>query len=309
MRDHDKSNGRDAQQRRERRHLKVVGGKDHDMSSFDPRGFYWDPLAYPRYARWRLENGAKVPKQLNGFTNAKSDDPSTWTTRARAEAFDKIGFMLGYVEEAGEYVCGLDCDKCLNEGEVTFPIVKQIVARFGLNEVSVSGRGLHVMFTMSPADVEWARQKYGINYRKVVIPKNDEHGEVALDFDHRFYTFMDDTRGEWRQATRTDIEWLFGLREEKAGKGQKDFSGSGYGWDFMRERKAAGDNQEQATAKVLKDKGPAGEWARRADARQLANAWQKCNAKKRDDVAPDIICDFRSSNRRMVTGSWFGMKS
>ena len=41
----------------------------------------------------------------------------------------------------------------------------------------------------------------------------------------------------------------------------------------MRDRKAAGDGYEEACAAIKADKGPAGEWARRVDDRQLQRAW------------------------------------
>jgi hypothetical protein len=252
--------------------------KLHNMSDFDPDGFYWNPLAYPRWVRWRLENGKKVPKRPDGFTNAKNNDPSTWVSRARVEQYDKTGFMLGYVEEVGEFICGVDSDKCVSDREIAFPAVKQIVARFATyTKFSTSGRGLHVMFTMSPADVEWARQKYGINYRKVVIPKNDEHVEVAIDFDHRLYVHTDDViETRWRRATRADIEWLFSLREEKS---EPDDTESGYAIRFFMRCIRKRMDKDEAVKAILADNGRTGHWAKtkgvEENYREINRTWEE----------------------------------
>lgn len=55
---------------------------------------------------------------------------------------------------------------------------------------------------------------------------------------------------------------------------QRDESGSGYGFRFLRDWKYQGLSYEQARDAIRADQGPAGEWARRSDERQLRRAWE-----------------------------------
>jgi hypothetical protein len=54
-----------------------------------------------------------------------------------------------------------------------------------------------------------------------------------------------------------------------------DESGSGYGFRFMAECKRRGLSYAAACEAILADTGPAGQWARRVDDRQLRRAWHR----------------------------------
>ncbi len=92
-----------------------------DLSGYDPDGPDWSPLSHRRWLSWRYvrkkdsKRPSKVPISVNGGAGSVSD-PTTWGTRAQAEqrGGDGVGFVLGYVEEQGEYICGIDLDGCLD---------------------------------------------------------------------------------------------------------------------------------------------------------------------------------------------------
>src|SRR3972149_56503 len=103
----------------------------------------------PQWVLWKLEerNGkpTKVPYQINGH-QAKSDDPTTWSTFAKVVAtykrgkYSGIGFMF-----ADNEIVGIDCDHCIENGQITAE-GQEWLKRFGsYAEISHSGKGLHVI--------------------------------------------------------------------------------------------------------------------------------------------------------------------
>jgi hypothetical protein len=57
--------------------------------------------------------------------------------------------------------------------------------------------------------------------------------------------------------------------------GERDDSGSGYGFRFMQDRHGEGMSYEQAREAILADEEEAGEWANRTDERQLKRAYER----------------------------------
>ena len=113
-----------------------------------------------------------------------------------------------------------------------------------------------------------------------------EHQEIALDRG-RFYTI---TRKQIAGSTTLlrpveidDLRWLIDVvgpeflrsHRERVDRPGRDESGSGFGFRFMRDHKAAGRTYEEARAAIMADRGEAGEWARRSDHRQLRRAWER----------------------------------
>ena len=98
---------------------------------------------------WRLENRdgkpTKVPKNPRTGSNAKSNDPTTWSTFADAVAaapsFDGVGIMFA------ADLCGVDLDDCRDPetGELE-PWAAEVVADLdSYAEASPSGTGVHIL--------------------------------------------------------------------------------------------------------------------------------------------------------------------
>ena len=91
----------------------------------------------PRWVAWRAEDRkgrvTKVPYSATGSGRAKADDPSTWGTRAQAEATAStlsrplgggVGLELGSLDgdHAGLILAGIDLDTCCPEGGAFEPV-------------------------------------------------------------------------------------------------------------------------------------------------------------------------------------------
>jgi hypothetical protein len=120
----------------------------------DPAGIPEELKALPQWVVWRCENRkgkvTKVPCDAKAPTRlASSTAPSTWSTFNQAlaahqtAAFDGVGFVFA----AGGGLFGVDLDGCRNPvmGAVE-PWAVDIMSRLNTYcEVSVSGRGIHVI--------------------------------------------------------------------------------------------------------------------------------------------------------------------
>ncbi len=107
-----------------------------------------------RWVLWCLEehdgNTKKVPYGRHGY-HASSTESDSWFTYMDAwdaysnyDDFDGIGLMFDGT------ILGVDFDKCLQDGEITDPIVKAFVhAADSYTDISPSGTGLHVYFKLS----------------------------------------------------------------------------------------------------------------------------------------------------------------
>jgi hypothetical protein len=170
----------------------------------------FDPLAdEPRWVAWcnELRGGklTKVPKGAN-CRNARSDDPSTWGTRAEAEAWAAqvvngqgggIGIQLG--DLGGDtHIAGSDFDSCISQdGSLADWARAFLVATPSYCEISPSGRGLKAFFYCASDDVRRFLELVGITdpnqwgfSRSIPGERSKaDHGPgVELYFSGRFFT-------------------------------------------------------------------------------------------------------------------------
>jgi len=248
------------------------------MPRFDPDGPDWLPFVYPRWVAWEYveRNGKriKMPRSVNGGVGSVSD-PRTWGTKeeAKARGGNHIGYVLGNVPDQGEYICGIDLDGCLVDGEVRDEVSREILRRFDTySEVSPSGRGIHLLFTVQVEDV----QSLGLSGRHTIRAGRGGHDEIALDVSGRYYTvtgkIYDGRRTVWRMS-REALVWLLGLREHK----RYELDNTGNGWAcryLMSWYRKHGDDYDKALRALKTNQGRAGEWARRVDTRQHERAWE-----------------------------------
>ncbi len=108
----------------------------------------------PRWVLWRIVdrigNPTKLPKRLDGYSNAKSNDPSTWGTFEEAvDALKRIndpalgiGFMLG------DGYAGVDFDLAIVDDQVTgwARDIYRSIKHFSYVEFSPSGKGFKATF-------------------------------------------------------------------------------------------------------------------------------------------------------------------
>lgn len=106
-----------------------------------------------RWVNWKLEtvNGdlTKVPYNPHNRYKAKSSDPETWGTYDQAKTVsDKIGIVL----HDKKLIC-IDIDNCLENGEITHPMKKEIEDFINLSnsytEISQSGNGIHIFLSIT----------------------------------------------------------------------------------------------------------------------------------------------------------------
>jgi hypothetical protein len=236
-------------------------------------------------------------------------DWRTWATRdealARWQQLDEagigegggVGIVLGRIDEA-LFMMGVDLDSCFDADNVLTPWASEIVDRLSTYcEISPSGRGVKAFFLAYIGELNAIRELFGKNGEGKWLARRqfavDQHLEIAVDCG-RYYAVTDVLFDGCPPTLRTvpleDIKWLIEEagprflqmhgRPPRNGRRQNggDNSGSGYGFRYMRERKQAGDTFEQACAAILGDTGPAGEWARRVDDRQLRRAFDNNNS-------------------------------
>ncbi len=106
-----------------------------------------------RWVNWKLEDRkgkkTKLPYTIAG-TLASSTDPKTWATFAEAQ---KASPDVGIVFAPDCLLLGIDIDKCLEGTNITHE-EKELIAQFIVEadtytEISPSGTGLHLFFTLS----------------------------------------------------------------------------------------------------------------------------------------------------------------
>jgi hypothetical protein len=133
--------------------------------------------------RYRFRDGTwtKVPEQPSG-KNARTNDPSTWSTFDDALATyeaDPTLDGIGYIFAEDDPYCGVDIDKIKNDPE-RLDWALGIVKRFGTyTEWSVSGNGLHLIGEGRMPDVGSAPQK----------GRNDTDKGLEAYSRRRFFTF------------------------------------------------------------------------------------------------------------------------
>jgi putative DNA primase/helicase len=169
-----------------------------------------------RWVAWRNElrggKPTKVPYAPSG-KRAKADDPSTWGTRAAAEARAAkivngqgggIGIELG--DLGGDvYLAGLDLDSCLGEDRIVAPWAEAILSTVPTYaEVSPSGLGLKAFFYVESHDVRPFLNRISAQHGQWGV-RRDVPGEDARDhgpavevyLSNRYFTV---TGNKWRDA-------------------------------------------------------------------------------------------------------------
>ena len=286
----------------------------------------------PYWVAWREEeresqNGeiktTKIPYDPRLGRKARiPTDPSTWNTFERAErrasSLDDgrpvgTGIVLGDHFENELCLIGIDLDGCILDGRRIDRIAKDVISRFAsYAEVSPSRNGIKCFFWISSFDYTNARQLIGGKLRKSFVVA--EHKEIALDLG-RYYTVTGDNLRSYqslRVVTFEDIRWLL----EDAGpqflqrhrpsnisdgrNSARDESGSGWGFRFMQDYKRRRLTFDQARAAILADRGPAGEWARRSDSRQLERVWGNAAARSASETL-DVV---KVADVEMTEVSW-----
>jgi len=276
------------------------------------RGTSLDDLAEQlRWVTWREEmqptkNGpTKLPYDpATGRLARIPSEPATWNTRAKAERLWQqlddgsrggIGIVLGDLDDK-TILMGIDLDCCIDpETRNIAPWADEILGRFNsYAEVSPSDQGIKLFFLVAAKDAAAIDGLFGKNPKGEPMLRRafgaGKHREIAIDRG-RYYAVtgwkLNDVPETLRTVAADDVRWFI----EDAGPRYKalhkpagdtittptarprDESGSGHGFRFLGECKAAGDDFETALRAILDDEGEAGEWARRVDERQLFRAW------------------------------------
>jgi hypothetical protein len=158
-------------------------------------------LPKPRWVIWKVDaNEKKPPLSPNTERLASPSNARNWGTYDQAVAATKkyradgIGIMLGRLAGDDYYLCGIEIDRCLNDDTVHDPTVLQVLERFATyTEVSPSGTGLHLLFIVSPGDVDALRQAHGIeHHHPFKRGKHEDHEEMSLHLSVKYYTVTGD---------------------------------------------------------------------------------------------------------------------
>lgn len=187
-----------------------------------------DALAgQPRWVAWRIElrggKKTKVPYSPGG-AKAKSDDGSTWGTRAEAEARANkivngqgggIGFMLGVAPD-GVAFGGIDLDTC-RSGDSSFePWAIEIVDRLrSYTEISPSGTGAKIFFRYRAVDLPELRRAMGREHGREFKRRGGDHPPaIELHLSNRYFTVtgqrLDRLPAELTTVDKETLLWLIG---------------------------------------------------------------------------------------------------
>src|SRR5271166_5612441 len=263
-----------------------------------------------RWVAWRNEprgkKYSKVPYAPNG-RRAKSDYPTTWGTRAEAEAIagrlvngqgGGIGIQLGDLGH-DVHLAGIDLDCCLGEGGTLAPwaaAILDLVPTYA--EVSPSRRGLKLFFYVASEDFRPFLDRIGAPPHQWGV-RRDVPGEDARDhgpaievyFSHRYFTV---TRMQWATAPNRlimlDCDALERLATlipparlgaDRRGNGSADNSRSAIAFRKGAALRREGKTFEQMCEALRVDTETAG-WVREKgdanDGRELHRIWEKAQA-------------------------------
>lgn len=106
---------------------------------------------------WRMENGRKIPYQVDGVSKAKSNDPATWASYEEAvEAMESLeGFQLAFtLGTDDDNFTGIDADDAFAEDGSLHPWAKELyelIKDFSYVEYSPSGTGFKAVLINSKA--------------------------------------------------------------------------------------------------------------------------------------------------------------
>jgi hypothetical protein len=201
----------------------------------------------PVWVGWRRETrkgrSTKVPYNPRTGRRAASDDPSTWATLEQARSWvatdhgNGVGVMLGQLD-GGMFLCGVDLDSCRNPASGDFaPWAQEIVDRFvTYTEVSPSGTGAKLFFTVAKADVVAVEAVFGSEHGRTFKNGGGDHPPaIEIYCRLRYFTVTGESCGptdDLRRVGLSDQQWL--IREV----GPKFASRKGNGRDDSRSAKA-----------------------------------------------------------------------
>ena len=127
---------------------------------------------HPIWIGWRPETRkgkrTKVPYDPKTGAHAKCDNSNTWAPRNHAELWAlegddrSVGIVLTRIN-AELSLAGIDLDACRDKGAGAIePWAQEIIDRFATYaEISPSGTGVKVFFTVASADLEAAEALFG----------------------------------------------------------------------------------------------------------------------------------------------------
>ncbi|WP_426958335.1 DUF927 domain-containing protein [Muricoccus radiodurans] len=278
----------------------------------------------PRWVGWQTESrgpkGKPTKLPYNPATGGKAmaDKPSTWGTRAAAEAcaaklprpFGDGGIGLELGDHGGLAAGGIDLDTCRDPqtGDLA-AWARSVMQRFGTYaEVSPSGTGVKLFFLYDPADATAIRKAMGTETgRKWCRTGGDHPPGIELYISGRFFAVTDqrhpDAPAELRQLTLSDLLWLINeagpamAANKPAGKihaalGMKasggDGSRSAAAFKIAADVQRAGGSKADFIAALEKNPDTAAWLAEKGSAqggRELDRAWER--AGKPQEREPD----------------------
>ena len=148
----------------------------------------------------------KVPRQVNGDKNAKSNDPQTWSTFAsvvkhehKRKGRHRIFAGISFAFSSRDPYCGIDLDDCIDDNGNIKPWAQPIVDKLktvSYGEVSPSGKGVKF----------WTHAKFPPRAKhKAYIVDNADAIEV---YDSgRFFTVTGKGKGSIADGQST-VDWL-----------------------------------------------------------------------------------------------------
>ncbi|PNE10601.1 MAG: hypothetical protein CR217_13415 [Beijerinckiaceae bacterium] len=198
----------------------------------------------PVWVGWREEqrNGdaTKVPFNPRTGKEAKSTDPTTWSTRGEAETWAAtgrggVGIVLSQLNGGDCCLCGIDLDTCRDPNTKTFQDwAKEVIDRFATyTEVSPSGTGAKLFFTHASADSSAIERLFGGQGGRQFKNGGGKHCP-AIEVFHagRYFTVTDESIGPTdilRRVPLADLEWI--IREAGPRFAHKESQKSGSGND------------------------------------------------------------------------------
>jgi putative DNA primase/helicase len=264
-----------------------------------------DLEAHPLWVAWkevdRDGKPAKVPFDPSTGGKARSDNRTTWASRAsaakRAAHLLKnggkggVGIMLGPIEHDSEWSLGgidLDSSRDPTTG-ILHPWASDVVELIeSYVEISPSNEGVKIFFRYRTSDLPRIREMMQTDHGKSW--SRGSHCEIALHVTNRYFTVTDRSLhpddiadllggGQNELATiklaklRTLIKDIGPSFAGKSEKPARDESGSGYGYRFFLDQAGAGVTFKAAFAALDAEDGQAGEWSRRATEREIKRTW------------------------------------
>jgi Family of unknown function (DUF5906) len=234
---------------------------------------------------WRHEKRdgrlTKIPYDPIRGACAKSDDPTTWSTREQAEWWNVkehgngVGIMFAPIESAS--LAGIDLDACrtLDTGQIE-AWAQEIIDRYATyTEVSPSGTGLKLFFRIATADRAAIDALFaGQNGRLFTRSGGDHPPAIEVHRSRRYFAVTDESVGldnNLRLVSVDDLRWLITevgprfageAKGESKSKGQ-DGSRSAKAFRLGAALKTAGATYEEMRDALLTDADPEIDaWAR-----------------------------------------------